>query len=498
MPPSDDRKLTRRDLSPLFVVAQCLDDQWVPPSLLKEMIRKGKSYADVAKVRNRGVRAEYRRALVNARQVVANRAYLYNTPVVIRDYEDDGDDREAFKTLLNEGTLLPFLYSESDPAERPPEGNAYDRAGFHAWERVCREADPACVRLSWNDELNQTAIDNQLTRRFSNFASNAYDMDPGVLCDDLGLSDDHARGLSERLKDLAAFKLNHGRTIRRTQLYEEFINAPGTRPDEGKFDPAKPYAAELKQLIDLNYNVNLPDALDGFALTPSGGLPRTALQELQRANWRPITADELVELVQRFSFSTIQEGLVLESMADLTLSDVVDVRKTDEWEEYAASVERIIEDPFSFADHDTGAMAVYRNYARLAEQITNTVVSRRTNAIIKPFKPIIEFIVEAAGKSVVARWLPNGSMEIDVAGQVAKGMANAVVPLVGRLVVRAWTERGGRTDIAMSADIFSKVIDSADEQLEEIAHRLRPKATLVDHDVAFPNVANINVSVPAA
>jgi hypothetical protein len=493
------RRLTRKDLSPLFVVAQCLDDQWVPPKLLRSMIAKGRTYADVAAVRNQGVRAEYRRALINARQVVVNRAFLYNTPAVIGDYMRRGDQRDAFKALLDDGTILPFLYSEASPTD-VPNGHAYNEEGFAAWERLCNETEPACVRLDWDDAANAQAIEWQLTRRFSDFAAMVYNLDPVVLAGDLGLDPGEAAALYERLQDVARFKLLKGRTIRRTDLYAEFVNVDGTRPDEGKFDSGKRYAAEIKQLIDLNYNVNLPDALDGFALTPSGGVPRTALQEHHIAARKPITADQLVDIVQRFAFSKVQEVLTLESMADLTLADVVSVRGTDEWEKYASSVEDLMEDPFSFADPDRGAMAVYRNYAELAQQITNTVVERRVGRIVsktEPFEPVIEFLMEAAGKYVIARWLPSRGMEVEIGGQVAKGFAKSVVPLVGRLIVRSWTERGGRTDMAMSADVFSNVIDGAEEQLNDLAHRLRPKPMLVPPEQIDASVANINVSMAA-
>jgi hypothetical protein len=68
------------------VVAQCLDNQWVPRGLLHRMIGEKVALNAVESKRAPYVRAEYIRALINAQRVVCNRAYLFNNPVVFNDY----------------------------------------------------------------------------------------------------------------------------------------------------------------------------------------------------------------------------------------------------------------------------------------------------------------------------------------------------------------------------------------------------------------------------
>lgn len=494
--PPASRRLTRTDLPRLFVVAQCLDDQWVPAPLLNDMVRKGDSFADVARVRNRYIRAEYRRALVNARQMVVNRAYLYNTPVVLQDYQKAGEQRDAFVRLVEAGTIAPFLYNERTPTDEPQQ--AYDPAGFKAWTGLCEEAEPVCVRLSWNDEENQAAIDRHLTRRFNQFVSSAYDLDPAVMAQDLGLPADAAPRLKKKLAEIAAYKTTLDGPIKRTHVYEQFINVDGSRPAEGRFDPAKPFAAQIKQLVDLNYNVNLPDALEGFALTPAGALPRTVLQEHQESRKRKYTAEELVRIIQNFVFSTVQEALVVKSMGDLTLRDVLQVRASDEWLDYVTTLDLLLEAPEKFSDPDTGALAVYRKYAALAQRMTDVVLERRTGRIrslMTSWQPGIEFVIDAAGKWVSLRYGPAGEVLVSAGGQIAKHFVGEAVPLVGRLIIRGWNFARGASDVAMSVDVFSGRIDRAREQLEEMERQLRPRALQAAHARLD---ANINVGVPDA
>jgi hypothetical protein len=81
-------RLDLDDLDDVAVVAQSLDNQWVRPDLLAKMLKSGLSLTSdkVARERSRQVRAEYIRSLVNSPQVVINRAYIINNPVVRRDF----------------------------------------------------------------------------------------------------------------------------------------------------------------------------------------------------------------------------------------------------------------------------------------------------------------------------------------------------------------------------------------------------------------------------
>ncbi|MEU6596437.1 hypothetical protein [Streptomyces flaveolus] len=85
------------ELDPGAVIAQSLDNQWVPAQLTREMIERGESLDQVDHRRVREVRAEYFRSLINASQVVINRAYFYNNDAISRDLVEEGEARAAQK-----------------------------------------------------------------------------------------------------------------------------------------------------------------------------------------------------------------------------------------------------------------------------------------------------------------------------------------------------------------------------------------------------------------
>ncbi|HXM58547.1 MAG TPA: hypothetical protein VOB72_24315, partial [Candidatus Dormibacteraeota bacterium] len=288
------------DLGRLAVVAQCLDAQWVPLPMLRRMLLRGESLADVAGERLLAVRAEYLRALVNARQVIVNRAALFNNPAVARDALSSSGDRDALARLLDAGAVVPFLFVESSPCDRPQ--HRVDERGFAAWQRLCRETRVRCLRLSWADDENARAIQNDLHRRFGWFAGGVHQLDVRALGRVLDVRPDDEVELEKLLARVAlwcARWAGEGHAITREDLYREFVIADESRPSEGRYDRGKPFAGELKRLLDLRHGVNLPDALHRPPLMAPDTLPRSALQEWRLpATGAPLPARELVELVR--------------------------------------------------------------------------------------------------------------------------------------------------------------------------------------------------------
>src|SRR5260221_5095700 len=117
------------ELKAISVLCQAFDNQWLPRSLLKEAIKAGGVTPKLEQQRIKLVRAEYIRSLLNCEQVVINRAFLYNNEIIYRDYlsvENNSNpdeihnaqvNREAFKRLLQDGVIIPFLLYERSPVE---------------------------------------------------------------------------------------------------------------------------------------------------------------------------------------------------------------------------------------------------------------------------------------------------------------------------------------------------------------------------------------------
>jgi hypothetical protein len=131
------------DLGSLLVLVQALDNQWMPRSLWQKMARKGQLTESMEKRRQKQVRAEYVRALINGQRTVLNRAFIYNSEAVFQDYLQEDEQCAAFKALLQEGIIIPYLLGESGPSVQPTSGpetvGSYGVVAQRQWEEMKRQ-----------------------------------------------------------------------------------------------------------------------------------------------------------------------------------------------------------------------------------------------------------------------------------------------------------------------------------------------------------------------
>ena len=80
----------------------------------------------------------------NTGQVVVNRGYLYNNPALYQDFLYPGPQREAFKRLLDQRVLIPYLFNESSPAD---EARFTSRASLAPTAPTRQRAARLCTRL---------------------------------------------------------------------------------------------------------------------------------------------------------------------------------------------------------------------------------------------------------------------------------------------------------------------------------------------------------------
>jgi hypothetical protein len=105
------------------------------------MLSQGIWLADVKKKRDVSVSAEFRRALLTSEQVILNRAYIYNNSALSVEYRSFDDRRKAFGSLLKDGAIVPYLYAESSPTERP-RGSGPLRPQTESLTRSSRPTEP--------------------------------------------------------------------------------------------------------------------------------------------------------------------------------------------------------------------------------------------------------------------------------------------------------------------------------------------------------------------
>ena len=510
---SDDgfTRIEANDLKPVAVVAQSLDNQWVPRSVLAQMLARGEGLDDVQALRDRNVSAEFRRALLTSEQVVVNRVYLYNNASVSTEYREFSDRRSAFGELLKGGAIVPYLFVESSPTE-PPGRMDVDQESVFAWERLCEEFPPTCLRLSWDDRENARATNEFLSNRFHKFAQTLNLLDAANLLVDLGYpsNDLPTKPFSRRLRDVARYAMDvsdDDTRVTRNLLYEKFISAEDTDVTAGIYDKNKPFASELKQLLDLSYNVNLPDAIDRFPLTPIDSLHRTALQELllerQPAG---IGSDELAHHLKQAAFS-LSQGFSRERAKDakrktaaltdmlngLSLPTIVKVRnESSAWLTYIARVRDLLDDPLSFAKG--GADRVFEGYSDLLRHAGEVEAADSGGRIGERLVPGAALIVEAGG--AVLTILIGEDTAMQVGGAVGSIVGGKALPIVVRLVTGGFTRRRQLAAISSSVDIMRRQLVDGKREWSRIVDELsnEPSFAVLPSARAGHHVANMGES----
>lgn len=488
----------KKDLETNHLMPQSLDNQWIPSYLLNQMKERNLSFSDIQNQVEQDKKMEFRRALINSRQLVINRAAIYNEKTVFECYENPGEDRQAFKAFLNSGTIVPFLFAEESPIQPPK----FTTNTFEAWTQLCQEVRLKCLRLSWNDKKNKELIDLKLSRRFHEFCKGIASGDINQYIRDLNLPEAAEEPFIQRLFDLEQHCVDIYRQSRslitREEIYKHFVTADGSNPVDKKYDFKKPFAAEIKQLIDLKYNVNLPDALEGIALTPFDSLPRSALQELGSARKNRSepekNADDWLKLLKDSAFERLQQGLYLESLlqdgyldslASLNLQEVLEVRTTEEWQIYMQSMDDLLRNPDKFEEM---AEPVYQNYINLNKQMTNLVKLKRSQEKVELWTPGIEYILEISGVQLLVKWSDKGTTYA-FNGKVSSLDEDDTVPFVEKFRIAG--SEANQADLNMTIELKKGTTRSPREQWEAMKRKIqeipgfRPEPILVGNDATF-------------
>ncbi|RAG83038.1 hypothetical protein DN069_24515 [Streptacidiphilus pinicola] len=420
-----------RDRGP--VVAQALDNQWLPPALLDTSRRQ-----PGAGERRAVVGAEFNRALVNGDTLIVNRAYLLNNEAVYRHFLPDAphEERRAFVELLRQEVIVPFLLHEEHPAQDPGFDIAADVR--IAWRNLLTELpELSCVRFSWDRERNAERV-AELFGGFGNGMLGLKEMEPHQLAKDLGIgrseAEEFKRGVLTTLADWVDDD-SHG-PITRNAVYNRFITVPDTGVHERRLREGQ-FVVPLKQLVDLQYNMLLPKVADLVGLTPPASPPRSALQD---------AADEPdLEALGRMLRGIAVDTVVRQvdgpnSYGALSLPTLLRLRQEEAWKDYQDALKRIERLPFGpqgvpDADLLSGyARAVSTEHAKML-RVARRLVAPDRNMAGAMKRLGTSLVIESPGSLVLV---------LDSAGHTLHGMAADVAAKAGVLVVRLVMEEHGR------------------------------------------------------
>ncbi|MCX5154272.1 hypothetical protein OG914_09770 [Streptomyces sp. NBC_00291] len=397
----EPNQLVFGDLTDYPVMAQALDNQWLPAELASSRQHpdavSGPSPETVA-----AAAGELRRSLVNSGTLVVNRAFILNNEALYSSYLPTADplERGAFAKLLNSRALVPFLFAERTATTDFAWG--YDRQVHTAWSRLLEEeADPSLVRFDWDDARN-----GPTTARIGNWFSQQLSvlkrLDAAELASSLGISIAQAQAMRDGiLRDLYiwAGDQDNNQSITRNAVYQRFLSRPGTEPYENLLLDG-PHIVPFKQLIDLLYNLGVPLASGLMALTPPDSPPRSALQELRRENPRENDPEAIGLLLRALLADDLHRAVDgPNSYAGLGLADVVLLRREEEWRAYINTLSAFLDGSFadgrlpSKEEFTAGTREVARRHARMLQ------VTRRLSSSDTGFRREIAtvLVLESAG-----------------------------------------------------------------------------------------------------
>jgi hypothetical protein len=196
------------------------------------------------------------------------------------------------------------------------------------------------------------------------------------------------------------------------------------------------------------------------------------LQEWQQVGKQAsVTGEELLTLLKRTAFDLVQRGLNLKAMDRLSLQEVREIRRMDEWREYIQSMKDLLDDPLQFANG--GAANVYESYNRLAARIT-TLVAKQPGLqdALDSWMPVVELLFYVAGAVLSCTWTPEGTV-YQLFGQLSVLVGGAAAPIVGRLVIRDMTEKKAEQDLSTSIDFMRGKLLDARNQWRELMRQVR-------------------------
>jgi hypothetical protein len=377
------RQFIPADLGSNCILPHALDDQWVPRSQLRIMQADGASLTDLGELRHNVIRCEYVRSLITAERIVINRSFLFRNPVLSAGYTASADSRNAFTELLRDGAIVLFLIKERSPLESEwAKESAAAKDAAKALEPILRSVRAWCVRFSWEAD-NDERID-AWNHRFAERIKKSVGLNHGRFLEDVGATRDDVAGFRKQLHLLPRLATPTAQVpITRSNLYAEYLVRDPREIAQGRYDFTKPYMIPLKWLFDLIYNSNLATELQLALTTPADSVHRSVVHnpnffqdEIPGDGFDPSRVRAaIMETIQDALFRRDFTTGALSVFDAVTLPQVVTIRKSEPWREYADAVGVLLEEPWLLPHPERGLPHVYRCYDDLIAYIGGRVTS---------------------------------------------------------------------------------------------------------------------------
>ncbi|MBQ5552810.1 MAG: toll/interleukin-1 receptor domain-containing protein [Erysipelotrichaceae bacterium] len=361
-------KVYGADLAPSSVYPFAMDKQWLPEIFYDKddpyygefekdgfASEKVKAYVEGYKKRN------FALPFFHFKQVIIKlNTFLYE-PYFEKLILTESEDKEAFKQLLSNGSIVILLNNEQmSPFVYLKPRNDRQKEVYDAWNELCGKTSVYCIRENWSVAFDQHSVE------FLRFCSNmAMDHENNILlADAMHVDKDQLNAFLVTLKTISmqAFCQTHMNGTQaqdkvdeysRSSFYENYIVKKSDPLGRDSiyfclFDPNKPFHHELKRLIDIYYNSIFCNSLQCDALLPDDlKAENTYLHTLYlNTGEKEVSLEELEYAFSEFfdhcqildEIEAIGEDLYL---SNWDLSKIVAFRQSEAWFEYVELLEMI-------------------------------------------------------------------------------------------------------------------------------------------------------------
>lgn len=358
-------KVYAADLAPSAVYPFALDSQWLPEVFYdsdkryySEFEKEGFASERVKEYLKAYKRRNFVLSFFHYKQIIVKLNTILYEPYFQELLLSEGEDKEAFKQLLSNGSIVVLLNNK----QMTPFIHNYnkDKPVFKAWNDLCEEISVYCIRENWAVSSDEHSKD------FLRFCSNlAMDHSNNILlAQAMHLDENQINNFLVTLKTISmqSFCQTHMNGTQSQDKVDDYSRSVFYRNyivkdnDEGSlnpvymclFDPNKPFHHELKKLIDIYYNSIFTKTLQCNALLPDDVLPENYyLHSLYLNNGeKEVSIEELEYAFSEFfdnceildEITAIGDNLYLKNY---DLKKITDLRNKETWYEYVELLELI-------------------------------------------------------------------------------------------------------------------------------------------------------------
>lgn len=358
-------KVFAADLAPSAVYPFALDSQWIPEifydsqnKYYDEFEKDGFASEKVKEYLRNYKRRNFVLSFFHYKQILLKLNSILYEPYFQQLLLNEGEDKEAFKQLLSNGSIVVLLNNK----QMTPFVHSYNKDNpiFKAWNDLCEEISVYCIRENWTESSDEHSKD------FLRFCSNlAMDHSNNILlAQAMHLDENQINNFLVTLKTISmqSFCQTHMNGTQsqdkvddysRSLFYRNYIVKDN---EEGSlnpvyaclFDPNKPFHHELKKLIDIYYNSIFTRTLQCDALLPDDVLPENYyLHSLYLDNGeKEVSIEELEYAFSEFfdhceildEITALGDNLYLKNY---DLKKITEIRQKEAWYEYVELLELI-------------------------------------------------------------------------------------------------------------------------------------------------------------